>query len=71
MDQGVKGCYVCGRDHRASTRHSRSGVQEVIRRFKQRNLKAMITVEDLAFIPGDLCSENENDDEDNTKADGT
>lgn len=31
----------------------------------------MITVEDLAFIPGDLCSENENDDEDNTKADGT
>lgn len=56
--RGVKGCFVCGENHRANNRLKRQEVSEVIENLKVRNPKAFLTVEDISFVlnmldPGD------------------
>lgn len=48
--RGVKGCFVCGQDHRASTRHSREEVTSAINKLKSRHPQALLTVEDMAAV---------------------
>lgn len=46
----VKGCFICGRDHRVSDIHRSDEVTEAVRRLKEMELKAFITVEDLDLV---------------------
>lgn len=48
--RGVKGCFVCGRDHRAKTRHPREEVTAAINRLKSKHPTAWLTVDDLAAV---------------------
>lgn len=48
--RGVKGCVVCGKDHRANSRHSREEVTAAINKLKSRQPSALITVEDLSSV---------------------
>lgn len=52
--KGVKGCYVCGQDHKAHTRHSPEEVRAAIKRLKSSHLSAMLIVEDVAYISEQL-----------------
>lgn len=62
--RGIKGCYVCGKAHRARSRHSPSEVKEAIQRIKNSNPTAMLSASDLAFIADELIpNEDEEDDE--------
>lgn len=45
----MKGCFVCGKDHRSNDRHNREEVTEAINKLKARYPTALLTVEDLAF----------------------
>ena len=48
--KGVKGCFVCGQDHRANTRHSREEVTEAVNKLKARHPTALLTIEDLSSV---------------------
>lgn len=58
----MKGCYVCGKNHKARTRQSPKEVREAIERLKNKNPQAMITVSDLALISSELCENADEDD---------
>ena len=62
--KGVKGCFVCGQDHRANTRHSREEVSESIEKLKAKHPQALLTVEDLAYIVDLVSSPDEEESED-------
>lgn len=60
--RGVRGCFVCGQDHRANDRHSSEEVNMAVKKLKAKTRKALISIEDLAFIAsqlGDGPQENE------------
>lgn len=48
--KGVKGCFVCGGDHMANTRHNTEDVTEAINRLKANHPSALLTVEDLSNV---------------------
>lgn len=48
--RGVKGYFVCGKYHRANTKHPPEEATPAINRLKEKNPKALITVEDLAEV---------------------
>lgn len=48
--RGVKGCFVCGKDHYANQKHPRDEVTAAINKLKNKHPRALLTVEDLAFI---------------------
>lgn len=52
--RGHKGCYVCGKDHLARTKHTKTEISDAIQRLKRKDPTAMISVDDLAFITGEL-----------------
>ena len=56
---GVKGCYVCGKNHMARTRHSRDEIMAAIKKLKEKHSKALLSVEDLAMITDDLLWDGE------------
>lgn len=61
--KGVKGCFVCGKNHKARTRHSTQEIRKAIEGLKQKNPSATISLDDLSYISNELC-ENENESED-------
>lgn len=48
--RGVRGCFVCGQDHRANTRYSRDEVTAAINKLKAKHPAALLTVEDFSSI---------------------
>lgn len=58
--RGVRGCFVCGRDHRANDRNRREEVSQAIRKLKEKHPSALITIEDLNA----LYNQSDPDDED-------
>lgn len=59
--KGIKGCYVCGRDHNARSRHTQEEVKAAVEKLKKKHPTAMLSVEDLAFITNELtCDVDEN-----------
>lgn len=48
--RGVKGCFVCGGNHRANTRHKREEVTAAITKLKSNHPSALLTVDDLALV---------------------
>lgn len=61
--RGVRGCFVCGRSHRANEHHPRDEVTAAINRLKARHPRALITVDDLAFLANNYLNMDEDDDE--------
>lgn len=59
--QGVKVCFVYGRDHRANTEHSPEEVTAAIQRLKAKHPSALLTVEDLHSIVNMAIDEEEQD----------
>ncbi len=59
--RGVKGCFVCGQNHKARSRHPAHEVRAAIEKLKQNNPTALISVEDLAFISEELAQDNSED----------
>ena len=59
--RGVKGCFVCGEDHNANTRHSKDEVTKAVNKLKAEHPKALLTIEDLAAV---MLMTTENDDDD-------
>lgn len=55
---GAKVCYVCGNDHLARTKHSKSEVLAAIARLKEKHASAMLIVEDLALVVDELITED-------------
>lgn len=47
---GIKGCCVCGKDHRENSKHPPEKVTASINRLKSKNPKALITIEDLPAV---------------------
>lgn len=47
---GVKGCFVCGQDHRANTRQSRDEVTAAVKKLKEKHPSSLLTVEDLEAV---------------------
>lgn len=62
--KGTKGCYVCGLNHKAHTKHPPEEVRAAIERLKSRDPSALLTVEDLAFVVGEI---SQNTDENDTE----
>lgn len=50
MDPGAKGCFVCGKDHRDNTCHSREEVTAAVKKLMEKHPKAFLTVEDLSAV---------------------
>lgn len=46
----MKGCFVCGRDHKAKDKHKRGEVIEAIKRLKEKHHMALLTITDLDAI---------------------
>lgn len=46
----MKGCFVCGKDHRANEKHEREEVSAGIKRLKEEHITAMLTVADLDVL---------------------
>lgn len=66
--RGVKGCFVCGKDHRANTRYTREEVTAAIDILKAKHPKALLTVEDLIeVIDMEAFSEEEEEREEGAK----
>lgn len=59
--RGVKGCFVCGQNHRANTRHSLEEVTKAINKLKERHPMAFLTVENLQSVFGMATGPNEDD----------
>ena len=57
--KGIKGCYVCGKNHRAATRHSPQQVREAIRKLKHEHPSALLSVEDMVYISEELIVDKE------------
>lgn len=56
--QGIKGCFVCGQEDRADDKHYRDEVTVAMRKLKENQSKAFITVEDLTYITDSFFHEN-------------
>lgn len=52
---GEKGCFVCGRRHRANEKHYLYKVTAAARKLKEKKPTALLTVEDLALL-ANLCA---------------
>lgn len=65
--RGVKVCLVCGKGHRSNDRHYCEVVNKEVQRLKEKHPKALITVEDMAFITSNLRDDEESG-EDETAA---
>lgn len=63
--RGVKGCFVCGRDLRANSRHSREELTAAINKLKSRHPSALITVEDLSSVMAMAIDDAENAESEN------
>jgi len=61
---GAKGCYVCGQNHSARTRHSQEEVRAALEKLRRNHSSAMVSVEDLALIVENLTVQEEVDDGD-------
>lgn len=61
--RGVKGCFVCGLDHRANTRHPKEEVMEAIKRLKQQHPIALLTVADMEAVYLMIRSDDEESDD--------
>lgn len=48
--RGIKGCFVCGKDHNANTKHPPDEVTAAINKLKAKHPQALLTVEDLAAV---------------------
>lgn len=48
--RGVRGCFVCGKDHRPKDRHSQEEFHMAVQRLEEKNTKALLTIEDVAFL---------------------
>lgn len=60
--RGVKGCSVCGQDHRANTRNYRNEVTATVKKLKDRNPQALVTVDELADVVNMVCMTSDEDD---------
>lgn len=58
MVEGVKGCSVCGKQHRGNDKYSREEVNSAAAELKAKHPTALLTVVNLAFITN-LCTDNE------------
>lgn len=61
--KGIRGCYVCGKNHKARTQHSTQEIRQAIEKLNINNPTAIITVEDFAFISSELVENEKEDDE--------
>lgn len=52
----AKGCYVCGKDHRARQAHSSKEILDAIERIKRENPSALFSIDDIADIQHALVS---------------
>lgn len=59
--KGVKGCFVCGKDHLANSRHSREEVTAAIEKLKAKPPRALLTVDDLHSVVNMAIQESDED----------
>lgn len=57
--RGVKGCFVCGRNHLANDKHPREEVTAAIRRLKENHPAALLSTTDLDAIQSMCSNDNE------------
>lgn len=55
-----KGCFVCGKDHRANQKHPGEEVTSAIEKSKSRHPTTLLTVEDLSEI-GDMMASDDDE----------
>lgn len=60
--KGVKGCFVCGKDHLARTRHGKDEITKAIDKLRSNHPSALLTVEDLAFVIDMVMTETDEKD---------
>lgn len=48
--RGVKGCFVCGKDHRANTKHPRDEVTTAINGLKEKHPSSLFTIEEMYSV---------------------
>lgn len=61
--RGVGGCFVCGQYHRTIERKSRDEVHSDVQKLMGKLPKALITIEEPAFIESQLSEEETENDE--------
>lgn len=59
--RGVKGCFVCGKDHRANKKHPRDEFTLAINRLKAKHPSALLTIEDMHSVIMMAQTDDEND----------
>lgn len=62
--RGVRGCCVCGKEHRAAEKHKPVEVTLQVREIKQKVPGALIKVDDLYAVV-QMCTDDRQDDDDN------
>lgn len=63
----VKGCFVCGQDHRDNTRHSKEELNEAVKKLKEKYPLALLIVEDLATVVDLVMEETREEDVEDTR----
>ena len=66
----VKGCWVCGKDHRARGRHPRSEILKALKRIKAENPSALYTAEHISDMYAALADTLNEETSDETSDDG-
>ena len=68
----IKGCWVCGKDHRARDRHQRSEILDALKRIKNENASALYTAEHVSVMYAALADKlgtNASDDSSDNSSD--
>lgn len=55
---GQRGCWVCGKSHKARERHSEEEIIDAMSKLREKHSNAMFTISDLALISDDLTFES-------------
>lgn len=66
---GVKGCFVCGRDHRDNDQRLPDELRAAIMRLKDKHPSAMLIMTDLDVIDGMAGTDTEREDPDKDSTD--
>lgn len=61
--RGVRGCFICAKDHRANHRRQCDEDTKFFQRLKKMHPKAVITSEYTEFLTSQLHEDNTDDDE--------
>lgn len=64
--RGVKGCFVCGRDHMTNENNSRAEVIAAIERLKKNHPSTLVSLADLDYITNELNNPDPEDKERDT-----